>query len=165
MWIIIKFDKKNLNLLKQDLGNKLGKDIKFYIPKILIKKFYKNKLLNKEFHLLGDYMFCYHKSLSDVTFLKIIKNCKGLKYILKGCIEFQNEIVKFINKCKSFENDNGFLKQNFYDLDIKKYYKFTSGPFVEQMFSIIKIQQNKIDILIGNLKTSVKKQEFLFSPI
>ena len=39
MWIIIKFDKKNLNLLKQDLGNKLGKDIKFYIPKILIKKY------------------------------------------------------------------------------------------------------------------------------
>ena len=36
MWIIVKFD-KNLNLLKQDLGNKLGKDIKFYIPKILIK--------------------------------------------------------------------------------------------------------------------------------
>lgn len=165
MWVIFKFDKKNLNLLKQDLGNKLGKDIKFYIPRILIKKFYKNKLLNKEFYLLGDYMFCYHRNLSDTTFSKIIKNCKGMKYILRGCLEFQNEIVKFINKCKSLEDENGFLKQNFYDLDIKKYYKFTSGPFVEQIFPIIKIQQNKIDILLGNLKTSVKKQEFLFSPI
>ena len=89
MWIVVKFDKKNLNLLKQDLSNKLGKDIKFYIPKILIKKFYKNKLLNKEFYLLGDYMFCYHRNLADMTFSQIIKNCKGMKYILNDVWNFK----------------------------------------------------------------------------
>ena len=165
MWSIIKFDKKYLSLLKLDLGNKLGKDIKFYIPKILIKKFYNHKIINKEISLLGDYIFCYHKKLSDDKFVNTIKNCRGLKYTLSGYKEFQKEIIEFIDKCKNFENKDGYLKQNFYELDLKRSYKFISGPFVEKIFTIIKIQQSKIDILIGNLKTSVKKQEFLFSPI
>ena len=38
MWAIIKFDKKNINLLKNDLHKKLGKSSQFYIPKIGIKK-------------------------------------------------------------------------------------------------------------------------------
>ena len=50
-------------------------------------------------------------------------------------------------------------------MELKRSYKFISGPFIEKIFTIIKIQQSKIDILIGDLKTSVKKQEFLFSPI
>ena len=165
MWIITKFDKKYLNLLKQDLCNKLDKDIKFYIPKILIKKFYNNKLLNKEVNLLGDYIFCYHEKLSEKKFLNIIKNCRGMKYMLNGHKQFQTEISEFVKGCKSLENDNGYLKQNFYEMELKRSYKFISGPFIEKIFTIIKIQQSKIDILIGDLKTSVKKQEFLFSPI
>ena len=130
-----------------------------------MKKFYKNKLLNKELHLLGDYMFFYYSKLFNKNFITIIKNCKGLKYILRrGYIEFQKKIVKFINKCKSFEHKSLYIKQTFYNVDIKKYCKFISGLFVEQIFLILKIQQQKIDILLGNLKTLVKKKEFLFNP-
>ena len=34
MWTVIKFDKKNLALLKKDFSIKLGKDVEFYSPKI-----------------------------------------------------------------------------------------------------------------------------------
>ena len=63
MWTVVKFDKKNLALLKEDLSEKLGKDIKIYIPRLRIQKYKNNKLINKEFNLLGDYLFCFHKNL------------------------------------------------------------------------------------------------------
>ncbi len=165
MWAVIKFDKKKFTLLKNDLSNKLGNDLKFYVPKISIKKFVNNKLKKKEINVLGDYMFCFHKRLSNKEFLKIINYSRGLKYILNGHREFQNEISDFVNKCRYAEDENGYLKQNFFDIDIRKTYKFISGPFTDKIFTIIKIQQSKIDILLGNLKTTVKKQEFLFNPI
>ena len=42
MWTIIKFDKKNLELLKKDFKKKLGEDITIYSPKIFIEKYKKN---------------------------------------------------------------------------------------------------------------------------
>ena len=38
MWTILKFDKKNPSLLKENLMKKLGKDLKLYHPKILVQK-------------------------------------------------------------------------------------------------------------------------------
>tara|TARA_B100000963_G_scaffold223073_1_gene194465 strand:- start:41 stop:538 length:498 start_codon:yes stop_codon:yes gene_type:complete len=165
MWIIIKFNKKNLFLLQKDLSNKLGPGLKFYIPKILIKKFYKNKYQKREFTLLGDYMFCFHEKFSQDNFLKTINYCTGMKYILGGHKEFQDEILDFISKCKKSENKDGFLNINFCDIIVKKPYKFISGPFAEKIFTIIKIQQNKLDILIGDLKTTISREKFLFNPI
>ena len=40
MWTIIKFDKKYFQLLKKDLESKIGSNISFYKPSILIKKKY-----------------------------------------------------------------------------------------------------------------------------
>ena len=45
MWTIIKFHTKNLSILKNDILNKLGKDVKFYIPKIQLQKFKKTKYI------------------------------------------------------------------------------------------------------------------------
>ena len=61
MWTVLKFDKKKLALLKEDLTGKLGKEFKIYIPKLRIQKYKNNKLINKEFNLLGDFLFCFHK--------------------------------------------------------------------------------------------------------
>ena len=47
MWAILKFDRKKLSLLEKDLKQKLGKDIKIYIPKLRIQKYRNNKLINK----------------------------------------------------------------------------------------------------------------------
>ena len=54
MWTIIKIDKKQLNNFKDDLSKKIGKDFKIYIPKLIFKKYRNNKIINKEFNLLGD---------------------------------------------------------------------------------------------------------------
>jgi len=114
MWAIIKFDKKKLELLKKDLKEKLGEDINVYKPKLLFKKYKNNKLINKEFNLLGDYLFCFHKNFQDSSTISKLKFSKGLKYFLNGFVQSQKEINKFIKKCKESENEEGYLSQNFY---------------------------------------------------
>ena len=61
MWTIIKSNKKKINFLKNDLTKNLGNDFIIYNPKILVEKYKKNKLIKKEFDLLGDYLFSFHK--------------------------------------------------------------------------------------------------------
>ena len=74
-------------------------------------------------------------------------------------------ISKFIDKCKNFEDENGFLNSEFYDLKINQNYQFFSGPFSNTIFKIIELQKTKINIMIGNLKTTIKTKEYLFKPI
>tara|TARA_B100000029_G_scaffold353258_1_gene345886 strand:+ start:88 stop:585 length:498 start_codon:yes stop_codon:yes gene_type:complete len=165
MWTVLKFDKKNLALLKEDLTKKLGKDFKIYIPKLRIQKYKNNKLINKEYNLLGDYLFCYHKSLGYKNIIDSLRYTRGLKYFLEGFIEAQNDIINFIKKCENSESKEGFLSINFFDLEVNRNYKFSSGPFSEKIFKIINLQRNRIKILMGNIKTTIKKKEFLFTPI
>jgi len=165
MWTIIKFEKKKLELLKTDLRKKIGKDFQIYIPKLKIQKYKNNKLINKEINFLGDYLFCYHQNFKFEKYLNSLKFIKGLKYFLDGFVESQSDIEKFISKCKTYENNEGFLSKNFYDLDLSRKYKFSSGPFVNKIFNIINLQKNKIRILMGNLKTTINEKEFLFTPL
>ena len=165
MWIVIKFDKKNFDFFKKELKIKLSRDHTLYCPKILIHKYKNNKLIKKEFNVLGDYVFCYDKKFQDKEILIKLKFVKGLKYILDGFLFSQEEILKFINRCKEFENDSGYITQNFFDLKEISKYKFVSGPFVDKIFQIINLQKNTINILIGDLRTTIKKKEFLFNPV
>ena len=165
MWAVLKFDRKNLALLREDFASKLGKDFKIYIPKLRLQKYKNNKLIYKDFNLLGDYLFCFHKNLEYKTIVNTLKFSRGLKYFLEGSTESQKDIEKFITKCKNSENEEGFLSRDFFDLKIYKQYKFSSGPFTERIFQIINIQRNRIKILMGNIKTTIKKKEFLFNPV
>jgi len=165
MWTIIKFDKKKLSSLKKDFTKKLGKDFVIYSPKLFIQKYKNNKLTNKEFNLLGDYLLCFHKDFQNPTTINKLKFCRGLKYFLSGFIQSQNEIENFVNRCKKSENDGGYLSTNFYQLHINSKYRFATGPFAERIFQIINLQKNRIDILMGNIKTTIKKKEFLFNPV
>ncbi len=164
MWTVIKFDKKQFHFFKNELKNKLSKDYFLYSPKLLIHKYKNNKLIKKEFNILGDYVFCYDKKLKNKEVLSQLKFVKGLKYILDGFLSSQEEIEEFISKCKEYENKNGYITQNIFQLQEDLNYKFASGPFVDKIFRIINIQQNKIKILMGNLKTTINKKEFLFNP-
>ena len=165
MWTIIKFEKKSLNFLESDLKKKLGTSCKFYIPKLIFKRLSKRKLITKEFNLLGDYLFCFHEKFSDIKYIRTITYARGLKYVLDGFNQSQQEIIEFINKCKVSEDTNGYISEQFYDLKINSNYKFYSGPFSNSIFKIIQLQKNKIKILMGNLKTTVNKKEFLFQPV
>ncbi|MDC0232276.1 hypothetical protein OAJ72_03220, partial [Pelagibacteraceae bacterium] len=75
----------------------------------------------------------------------------------------QNEIKKFIDKCKNSEDKNGYLSQNFFELYVNSNYKFYSGPFAETIFKIVDLQKNKINILLGDIKTTINKNKFLFT--
>ena len=84
---------------------------------------------------------------------------------MNGFFQSQLEIQSFVDKCKESENKNGYLSQEFLEINIKSKFKFISGPFVNAIFKIIELQGKKIKILMGNLKTIVNKKEFLFKPI
>ena len=165
MWTIIKFDKKKLASLKSDLKEKLGGDLNIYIPKILIQKYRKNKFIGKEFDLLGNYLFCFHEKFKDSQTISNLKFTRGLKYFLNGFTQSQNEIKKFIEKCKRSEDKDGYLSQNFFELYINSKYKFYSGPFAETIFKIIDLQKNKINILLGNIKTTINRKKLIIRPV
>ena len=165
MWTIIKFDTKKLASLKEDLKLKLGKNYKIYIPKIKIQKYKNNKLISKEVNLLGDYLFCFHNEFKNKKILTYLKFTKGVKYFLEGYVESQKDIENFLTHCSNFENKEGLISENFFDLNINKKYKFMNGPFTDKIFDIINIQKNNISILIGNLKTTIKREKFLSNPV
>jgi len=165
MWTILKFEKTKLELLKTDLRQKIGNDFKIYIPKIQIQKYKNNKLKNIELDLLGDYLLFFHKSFKDNKSLYTLKSSRGLKYFLDGFIQSQNDIKEFIDRCKETECEKGFLSKDFFKLYLNKKYQFSSGPFTNKIFQIISLQKNKINILLGNVRTSVKKEDFIFYPV
>ena len=165
MWTLIKFDRKYKKILIDELNLRLGENTIIYSPKLHIEKYSKNKLIAKELDLLGDYTFCYNKKFRDPNIVKTVKFVRGLKYFISGYQESQNEIQIFIDKCKKFENPKGYLTQGFFNLRKNIDYKFESGPFVERIFKIIDLQKNKIDILLGNIKTTIDKKKFFYTPV
>ena len=165
MWTVLKFDKKNLAILKSDFFKKLDKDVKFYMPKLQLKKFFKKKICIKESFLLGDYLLCFHKDFSKKSVLTSLKYCKGLKYFLTDFLNSQNEIEKFISKCRENEDKNGFLTSTFFDFQNNKNYEFISGPFTNMVFSVIDENKLSIKALIGNYRATVSKKENLFRPV
>ena len=71
----------------------------------------------------------------------------------------QGEIVNFIKKCKENENKFGFLTQNFFELVSNKKIEFNSGPFSKFVGKLVKVQKNKITVLVENYIVSIKSKE------
>ena len=165
MWAIIKFDKRYSEIFKDSLKKETGNDLIIYSPKLFIEKYTKNKLIKKDFSLLGDYLFCFHKKFKNESFVNSLKFTKGLKYFLNGYSTSQDDIRNFIEKCKQYEDEKGYLKRNFFEIYKNNSYKFISGPFSEKIFKIIDFQKNKIEILLGKIKTTIDKNKFLFAPL
>jgi len=165
MWTVIKFDKNQLKLFEIEFKKKFKNECKIYFPKLLTQKIKKNKKFNKEYNLLGDYCFCFHNSFVSSNTYNQIKFLKGVKSLLTGYQNSQRDIIKFIYDCKKLENKEGYISQTIYKAEINKLYKFTSGPFSEKIFKIIELQKNKIEILMGNIKTSIGKKNLLFCPL
>ena len=111
-------------------------------------------------------MFCYHPDFSKDIFINKVRFLKGVEYFLSGHNQNENEIIKFINYCKAFENNKGYLTQAFFKKMISKKAKFTSGPFANMMFEIIEKQKNKLKVIIGNITTTISdKTNYFYRPV
>ena len=97
--------------------------------------------------------------------MNTIRYARGLKCILEEFISSQNEIKNFVNKCKYYQNNDGFIKQSFFEIDTKNDFKFLSGPFTNLIFKVIKDQRYSFDILLGKFKTTVPKDKYIFSAV
>ena len=155
---------KKTNYFLENLRKKLKEKVTIYNPRIKVEKFYKKKLISKEFNILGDYIFCFNPKFENQKILNNLQFTKGLKYFLKGLYKSQQEIKEFIKKCKKSENENGFLSADFFDIKINKKYKFNNGPLTNFIFQVLEIQKTKFKILIGDKITTIRKG-FLFSSL
>ena len=166
MWIVAKIKIKNLNIFKKNLAEKIGSDIKFYHPKIEYHKYFGDKVKRFEKFILENYIFCYHEKFKKFSSVNEVKFLKGLEYFLVGYNQNQNSIIKFIEYCKTFENEKGYLTQSFFKTIITKKAKFISGPFANMIFEIIEKQKNKLKILIGGLVTTISdNKNYFYRPI
>jgi len=165
MWTIIKIDSKKISTLKKEFFEKIGKDVKFYSPKLKLKRYINSKICIRENYLLGNYLLCFHEEFKKKTVLTSLQYCKGLKYFLKNFNSSQIEIENFILKCKENEDSEGYIKQSFFDFKNKNKLEFISGPFTNLIFSILEENKNTIKALIGNYKISVSKEENFFRPV
>jgi hypothetical protein len=166
MWVVAKVKTKELSIFKKNLIEKLGKDTEFYHPKIEYHRYFGDKLKKIEKFVLENYIFCYHEKFKKSNFINKIRFLKGLEYFLNGYNQDQEEIIKFIECCQTFENKEGYLTQAFFNtMDIKKA-KFISGPFTNMIFEILERQKNKLKILVGNIVTTVSdKKNYLYCSI
>jgi hypothetical protein len=157
MWIIAKYKSYEESIFLKSINKKMSDEVKIFNPKIKLNTLKKNRLITKKKSLLNNYLFCFHENFSDLKILNNISNTKGLVHFLDGARLHQKEIESFINYCKSYEDHNGYIKQNFLEISHNKYYKFTSGPFTNLIFKLIEKNKNKIKILIGNMTTVINK--------
>ncbi len=165
MWAVLKINKYNLELLKKELQEKLGYGVKFYAPKLKLKRFLKRGVFTKEYFLLDDYLLCFHQDFKKESVISSLKYCKGLKYFLKTFLNSQKEIQKFIDKCKLNEDEEGFIKSSFFEFRNSNKYEFISGPFTNMVFSIINENKFFVNTLMGNYRTTVSKEGNLFRPV
>ena len=166
MWVVLKYKKNELDLLRQDLKKTLGTLPIIFQPKIRYQKLIGRRIIFLEKNILDDYLICYHEKFKENKMLEILKNLRGLKYFLEGSNNSQREIISFVNCCKRNQDKDGYIKQSFFEIsDIKKGI-FMSGPFTNMIFTVIENQKDKLKVLIGNMKTTItKNSNFLYRSV
>ena len=166
MWIIAKYNRNELNILKDGFVKAIGNTPEFYIPQIKYQKIVNNKIRTFQKSILEDYLICYHPKFESSKTLSKLKNTKGLNFFLSGFKENQNQISNFVKHCRKYENKEGFITKEFFDDINAKQGKFISGPFTEIIFDVLSRQKNNLKILIGNIKTTISKNSlYLYRPI
>ena len=157
MWIVAKYKSNEFKILKKDFFKILGEMPEFYNPKIKYERYIKNKLKVFEKKILDNYVICKHDKFKDRTLVNVLKSSRGLIHFLNGYESNQKELNNFVKFCKSYEDEDGFLKQNFFKTKKNKA-KFISGPFTQMVFDIIEENGLKLKILINNMNMTISKR-------
>ena len=158
MWIIAKYKINELKTMKNNFTKVLGENVEFYNPKFKYQKYIKKNLKTYEKSILEGYIICKHSNFSDSSIISKLRNVRGLKYFLNGISENQKEIDEFVKKCKTHEDKDGYLKQDFFDLNIQNRAKFIPGLFTNVIFDILSKQNNKLKIRVGNIITTINNK-------
>ena len=161
MWVVIKSNKKNIEILKNNIRKNFS-SVQFYIPRIKINEKNDKRKIQP---VLGKYLFCKHHDFKDESKLIKLKFLKGLEQVLSGNILSQNSINEFICRCKKYENFDGFLTPNFFNDYYKKNGQFISGPLKNLFFTIKKIGKSDLRILVNNIKVIVKNDKYFYTSV
>ena len=111
---VIKYNLNQIEILKKSITSIIGEKPEFYNPKIKYQKIINGK--SKEFkkNVLGKYILFKNKKFDDKKILNLLRSAKGLAHFLKRFKKNQKDIKKFIDFCQSHENEDGYLKQSFF---------------------------------------------------
>ena len=155
MWVVLKYKTKEYEILKNSFSKILGETPEFYNPKIKCEKYINNKLKKFEKKVLDNYLICKHNKFKNPKIINILKNSRGLIYFLSGSEFNQKELNNFVNFCKSSEDSNGYLTQNFFAISRNTKAKFISGPFTQMIFDIVENKGKKLKILLNNINMTI----------
>ena len=158
MWTVIKVDLKRFNIFKEDLTNKIGSDVKFFMPTYLVEKSTNKKIVQIKKNLFDDYVFCYSEKFKIKGYLESLKYLKGLKYFLYGGRCDQKEIQEIIQRCKKYENKFGYIDQKYFYDYLNKKIEIFQGPLRNMVFSILEKNKKNISFLFGNFKAKVSNK-------
>jgi len=155
MWVVLKYKPKEFEILKDSFFKILGEMPEFYNPKYKYERYINNKLKIFEKNILNNYLICKHNKFKDHKIISLLKNSRGLIHFLSGSEFNQKELNNFVNICKSNEDSNGYLTQNFFEISKNTKAKFISGPFTQMIFDIVENKGKKLKILLNNINMTI----------
>ena len=158
MWYVIKYNNNQKNILLNSLKEKIKTDLKIYIPKIKILKHVGKKLKKIEKNILENYLICNSKEFEDSKFISSLKYLKGLGYFLLDSKYNQKEIDNFVKKCKSFEDEKGYISPTFFNDKQFKNGKFISGILLNRAFKFISLNGSKMRVLIDGINLTINNK-------
>ena len=167
MWVVGKIKQFQLEKIKNNLKEKEKKGCKIdvYAPRFVFTRKVKNKFTKIEKNLLDNYVF-FNLNFNNFDIAsKSLKFTKGLSYILNNFKSDQETIKKFINNCKNFEDERGFIKPSFFSIIKNSKAKFLNGPFSNFVFEVIEKKEKEMNILLGSLKVRVPYERFYLKNI
>ena len=95
MWLVAKIKKKEFQLFKKSLHEKI-KDVEIYAPKYECSTKAKNRKIIK--FILNSYVFTNTANFEEDSCVNKLRYIKGLEYILGGYMEKDTQLCKVIYK-------------------------------------------------------------------
>ena len=154
-------------MLKKDIFNSL-KLIQYY-KFINYNLIYNNKAINR--YNKDNYEVSKSKAENLENLKRSIlnqKNCelkKNAKNIVFSDGNPKSDIMLIGEAPGANEDEEGFIKQCFFEFKENGIFQFLTGPFINKGFKIVGRQNNAIKILIGKFKITVSKENYLFRPV
>ena len=166
MWLVLRHKKGELNMLKEEIKKKLGDLPEIFFPKIKISKRVRNKTVEFKHNFLFDYIFVYDKKFCCDKLIKNLKNLKGLKSLLPYGLSYQLEIKKFVKLCKLNSDDDGCIKQSYFNnLNFKKGI-FLNGPFAKLYFEVLENKKSFLKVIMNKKAMTISKsKDLIYRPI